>query len=66
MLPGKKECEEVGAKFVEVTEPTKVGPGCMTTGNISWYEDVPFEPFPITLYHEKKNTLALYSLSLLF
>ena len=53
-LPSKEECEAVGARFVEVTEPVKVGPGAMTTGQIPWYEDVPFEPSPITIYHQKK------------
>ena len=58
-LPNKKECEEVGARFVEVVEPVKVGPGVMTTGVIPWYEDVPFEPSPITIYHEKANKMEL-------
>lgn len=53
-LPSREECEAVGARFVEVTEPMKVGPGAMTTGEIPWYEDVPFEPSPITIYHETK------------
>ena len=53
-LPSKEEFEAVGARFVEVTEPVKVGPGAMTTGQIPWYEDVPFEPSPITIYHQKK------------
>ena len=59
MLPSKKECEDAGARFVEITEPVKVGPGCVTTGNIPWNEDVPFEPSPITLYHEKDNKMVL-------
>lgn len=58
-LPSKAECEAVGARFVEVTEPTKVGPGAMTTGEIPWYEDVPFEPSPITIYHEKGRRMEL-------
>lgn len=58
-LPSKEECEAVGARFVEVTEPVKVGPGCMTTGEIPWYEDVPFEPSPITIYHERMNKMEL-------
>lgn len=58
-LPSKEECAAAGARFVEVTEPVKVGPGAMTTGEIPWYEDVPFEPSPITLYHEKKNKMEL-------
>lgn len=55
----KEECEAAGARFVEVTKPMKVGPGCMTTGEIPWYDDVPFEPSPITLYHEKNGELVL-------
>lgn len=58
-LPTKAECEAAGARFVEVTESIKVGPGCVTTGNIPWYEDVPFEPSPITLYHQKNNKMVL-------
>ena len=59
MLPTKEECAAAGARFVEFTEPVKVGPGCMTTGNIPWYEDVPFEPSPITLYHEHDHKMEL-------
>ena len=40
---------------MEVDEPIKVGPGAMTTGEIPWYEDVPFEPAPITIYHEQNH-----------
>lgn len=59
-VAGNKEaCAAAGAKFVEVTEPVKVGPGAMTTGNIPWYEDVPFEPSPITLYREEENKMVL-------
>lgn len=58
-LPSKKECEDVGARFVEVTEPIKVGPGAMTTGEIPWREDVPFEPSPITIYHEHDTKVEL-------
>lgn len=58
-LPSKEECEEAGARFVVVDEPIKVGPAAMTTGNIPWHEDVPFEPSPITLYHEKGNKFVL-------
>lgn len=56
-LPSKEECEAVGARFVTVTEPTKVGPGAMTTGEIHWNDDVPFEPSPITIYHEKAGKM---------
>lgn len=59
MLPTKEECAAAGARFVEFTEPVKVGPGCMTTGNIPWYEDVPFEPSPITPYHEHDHKMEL-------
>lgn len=58
-LPSREECEAVGARFVEVTEPVKVGPGAMTTGEIPWYEDVPFEPSPITIYHENQGKMEL-------
>ena len=58
-LNSKKECEEAGARFVSVTDPVKVGPGCMTTGNIPWHEDVPFEPSPITIYHDKNYHFEL-------
>lgn len=58
-LPSKRECEEAGARFMEITEPVKVGPGAMTTGNIPWNEDVPFEPSPITIYHEENNQFVL-------
>lgn len=58
-MPSREECEAVGARFVEVTEPVKVGPGAMTTGEIPWYEDVPFEPSPITLYHENQGKMEL-------
>lgn len=49
----------MGARFVEVTEPMKVGPGAMTTGEIPWYKDVTFEPSPITIYHEKAGKMEL-------
>lgn len=58
-LPNKKECEEAGARFMVVDEPVKVGPGAMTTGEIPWHEDVPFEPSPITIYHEQSNKFVL-------
>lgn len=58
-LPSKEECEAVGARFVEVTEPMKVGPGAMTTGQIPWYDDVPFEPSPITIFHTKGDKMEL-------
>lgn len=58
-LPSLKECEEAGARFVQVEEPIKVGPAAMTTGNIPWHEDVPFEPSPITIYHEKSRKFVL-------
>lgn len=58
-LPSRKECEEAGARFVEVTEPIKVGPGAMTTGPIPWNEDVPFEPAPITIYHTSATEFKL-------
>lgn len=58
-LPSRKECEDVGARFMVVDEPIKVGPGAMTTGMISWNKDVPFEPSPITIYQEKKNKFVL-------
>lgn len=58
-LPSREECEAVGARFVEVTEPVKVGPGAMTTGEIPWYDDVPFEPSPITIYHEDEGKMEL-------
>ena len=58
-LPNKKECEDAGARFMVVNEPVKVGPGAMTTGEIPWYEDVPFEPSPITIYHELDNKFVL-------
>lgn len=58
-LPSKKECEDAGARFVEVTDPIKVGPAAMTTGNIPWREDVPFEPAPITIYQEMNNEFIL-------
>lgn len=58
-LPSKEECEAVGARFVEVTEPIKVGPGAMTTGNVPWNEDVPFEPAPITIFNEKDGEFVL-------
>lgn len=58
-LPSREECEAVGARFVEVTEPMKVGPGAMTTGEIPWYPDVTFEPSPITIYHEKAGKMEL-------
>ena len=58
-LPSKKECEDAGARFVEIEDPMKVGPGAMTTGNIPWHEDVPFEPSPITLYHEQDHKFEL-------
>lgn len=58
-LPSKEECEAVGARFVSVTEPVKVGPGCMTTGPIPWNEDVPFEPSPITIYHMEEEKFVL-------
>ena len=59
MCPSKKECEDLGARYMEVTEPVKVGPGAMTTGPIPWYDDVPFEPSPITIYHEQDNKVVL-------
>ena len=43
---------------MEVTEPVKVGPGAMTTGQIPWYEDVTFEPSPITIFHEKAGKMV--------
>ncbi len=58
-LPSKKECEDAGARFVIVDEPIKVGPAAMTTGEIPWYEDVPFEPSPITIYHEQDHKFVL-------
>ena len=58
-LPSREECEAVGARLMTVTEPIKVGPGAMTTGMIPWNEDVPFEPSPITLYHEQDGKFVL-------
>ena len=58
-LPSREECEAAGARFVVVDEPIKVGPGAMTTGGIPWYDDVPFEPAPITIYHTKNNKFVL-------
>lgn len=58
-LPSKKECEAAGARFMEVSEPVKVGPAAMTTGTIPWHEDVPFEPSPITIYHQKDGKFQL-------
>lgn len=58
-LNSKEECEAAGARFVTVTDPVKVGPGCMSTGNIPWHEDVPFEPSPITIYHDHDERFEL-------
>lgn len=58
-LNTKQQCIDAGCAFVELTEPFKVGPGAVTTGNIPWYEDVPFEPSPITLYHSDNGKMVL-------